>query len=90
MTDVAATEREARGLLAALDEWTSIDVPPVGAAGVHKGSGEAASRVAEIRRRLIELGARFHRGAQGYELDALAAGPGAEGAPDATGGEGAR
>jgi hypothetical protein len=78
-TDAAKAEREIRELMVALEAWRVDSTPTVADASRQTGSGEAASRMAEIKRRLIALGARFHRGPDGYQLDAIGPAPGVEG-----------
>jgi hypothetical protein len=57
MTD-AANEREIRALLESLEAWRAESAAQ-GADPAHKDTGEVASRIREIERRLTELGYKF-------------------------------
>lgn len=75
-------EHQANELLRELTHWERLGVTD--ASVPLKSTGEDNARIAELRRQLIGHGVRFHRTAQGYVLDGIAQGPGAEGPPDAT------
>lgn len=78
----AAAEVAIRTLLRSLHAWERAGGADDAGNVADKSLGEDIARVAEIRRQLLELGARFHHTPQGYVLDSIVSGPGAEGPPD--------
>jgi hypothetical protein len=78
-----ATAQEVQTLLQRLSEWESKHGSRFSHEAMHKDMGESNAAIDEIKRRLDELGARYHwqERTREYVLDAQAS-PGGEGKPD--------
>ena len=79
-----STARDAQGLIQRLSEWESRYGVRFSREPRLKSTGESNAAIDEIKRRLDELGARYHwqDRTREYLLDTLGPPPGGEGNPD--------